>query len=71
MHQWQDYEQGVARETISMLEGNQRRTILLFSATTLKSSKEAGSKYRKPGFAFSYPRGEYNTLAAVLLNEQV
>lgn len=70
MHQWQDYEQGVARETISMLEGESEEDyIAVFRNDFEIFRKELQTNTESQVFAFSYPKGEYNTLAAVLLNE--
>ena len=70
MHQWQDYEQGVARETISMLEGESEEDyIAVFRNDFEIFQKKLEANTESQVFAFSYPKGEYNTLAAVLLNE--
>lgn len=70
MHQWPPYEKGAARETVAMFKGeSEKHYIAAFRRDMETFRQKIEANTGSDVFAFSYPKGQYETLAAILLNQ--
>lgn len=70
MHQWQPFEEGTARTSIQMLEGEDENDFIgVLREDFLKSSSEIYENTGIPVNALAFPNGLYDTLSQAVLIE--